>query len=177
MLPSDKALPENTKENLDRKLDHAIEETFPTSDPVSVSVTKGGAIDYESQQQFASDERGSSGRPGHGTAEKLAGQAKESFERAAGSASATAREAYEQGRRYMDAARDRYPEAERYLRESTQTVHQYAAENPLATLLFGVGIGYALAWMFYRSSGRGERVPDYAKTRRGYSPHSPRPGA
>jgi hypothetical protein len=177
MLPSDKALPENTKENLDRKLDHAIEETFPTSDPVSVSVTKGGAIDYESQQQFASDERGRSGRSGQGTAESLAGQAKESFERVAGSASATAREAYEQGRRYVDAARDRYPQAERYVRESSQTVRQYAAENPLVTLLVGVGIGYAIAWMLHSSSERGERVPDYAKTRRGYSPHSTQPRA
>jgi hypothetical protein len=26
--------------NLDKKLDHAIEETFPTSDPVSVKITK-----------------------------------------------------------------------------------------------------------------------------------------
>ena len=33
-------LPENSAENLDRKLDHALEETFPTSDPVSVSITK-----------------------------------------------------------------------------------------------------------------------------------------
>jgi hypothetical protein len=33
-------LPENSKENLDRKLDHAITETFPTSDPVSVKITK-----------------------------------------------------------------------------------------------------------------------------------------
>jgi hypothetical protein len=29
------------------KLDHAIKETFPTSDPVSVTITKGGAIDYD----------------------------------------------------------------------------------------------------------------------------------
>jgi hypothetical protein len=33
-------LPENSIENLDRKLDHALKETFPTSDPVSVSITK-----------------------------------------------------------------------------------------------------------------------------------------
>ena len=45
--PSDAALPENTRENLDRKLDHAMGETFPTSDPVSVTITKGGAIDYD----------------------------------------------------------------------------------------------------------------------------------
>jgi hypothetical protein len=33
-------LRENSKENLDRKLDHGITETFPTSDPVSVKITK-----------------------------------------------------------------------------------------------------------------------------------------
>ncbi len=38
--PPDCDLPENSKENLDARLDHAIEETFPTSDPISVVVTK-----------------------------------------------------------------------------------------------------------------------------------------
>jgi hypothetical protein len=33
-------LPENSKENLDRKLDEGVEETFPASDPVSVKITK-----------------------------------------------------------------------------------------------------------------------------------------
>jgi hypothetical protein len=37
---SDCDLPENSKENLDKKLDHALKETFPTSDPVSVSITR-----------------------------------------------------------------------------------------------------------------------------------------
>ena len=36
----DKQLPENSKENLDRKLDHGVEESFPASDPVSVKITK-----------------------------------------------------------------------------------------------------------------------------------------
>jgi hypothetical protein len=36
----DKKLPENSKKNLDKKLDHALEETFPTSDPISVKITK-----------------------------------------------------------------------------------------------------------------------------------------
>jgi hypothetical protein len=36
----DEKLPENSKKNLDKKLDHALEETFPTSDPVSVKITK-----------------------------------------------------------------------------------------------------------------------------------------
>jgi hypothetical protein len=37
---ADRKLPENSKENLDKKLDNAIEETFPTSDPISVNITK-----------------------------------------------------------------------------------------------------------------------------------------
>jgi hypothetical protein len=36
----DKKLPENSQKSLDKKLDHALEETFPTSDPVSVKITK-----------------------------------------------------------------------------------------------------------------------------------------
>lgn len=38
--PGDHALPENSKENLDEKLDNASEESFPGSDPVSVKITK-----------------------------------------------------------------------------------------------------------------------------------------
>jgi hypothetical protein len=36
----DHKLPENSKANLDEKLDNAVEETFPGSDPVSVKITK-----------------------------------------------------------------------------------------------------------------------------------------
>ena len=36
----DEKLPENSKKNLDEKLDNALEETFPTSDPISVKITK-----------------------------------------------------------------------------------------------------------------------------------------
>jgi hypothetical protein len=59
--PSDAALPENTRENLERKLDHAIEETFPTSDPVSVTITKGGAIDYDEHGPAVPDQGRSPG--------------------------------------------------------------------------------------------------------------------
>lgn len=39
-IRKDRNLPENKQENLGEKLDHAIEETFPASDPVSVTVTR-----------------------------------------------------------------------------------------------------------------------------------------
>jgi hypothetical protein len=43
MPDSANTLSENSKEKLDKKLDRAVEETFPASDPVSMSITKGGA--------------------------------------------------------------------------------------------------------------------------------------
>ena len=36
----DHKLPENSNDNLDAKLDNAVDETFPGSDPVSVKITK-----------------------------------------------------------------------------------------------------------------------------------------
>jgi hypothetical protein len=177
MPTKDNALPENSKENLEQKLDHAIKETFPSSDPVSVSVTKGGAIDYDRQDEAASAARGSLGQEGQSTAENLLGQLRETVASVAGTASEAAGEAYDQGRRYVRSARERYPEAERYYREGTQTVRQYAAD-PLLTLLVGVGIGYVFAWMIHSGgSDEGERVPDYAKTTRGYSAHGAQPRA
>ena len=79
-LSNDTKLPENAKESLDRRLDEAVEETFPTSDPVSVMVTKGGAVDYD--QPAAS-----SASP----AEGLAARAKETLSGVAGTASEAAR--------------------------------------------------------------------------------------
>jgi hypothetical protein len=38
--PDDNKLPENSQKNLDKKLDNAVDETFPGSDPVSVKITK-----------------------------------------------------------------------------------------------------------------------------------------
>lgn len=38
--PEDHKLPENSHENLDEKLDSAMDETFPGSDPVSIKITK-----------------------------------------------------------------------------------------------------------------------------------------
>jgi hypothetical protein len=54
---SDNALSENSKQNLDKKLDLAVEETFPASDPVSMGITKGGAIDYGDEGVSASATR------------------------------------------------------------------------------------------------------------------------
>jgi hypothetical protein len=142
--------PENSKENLDRKLDHAIEETFPTSDPVSVTITKGGAIDYGSPADAAA-----SSAHQEGLAPDLIDRTKETISDLAGSASEAAREAYRQGARYVDELGERYPSAERYYREGTDALRQTATENPMLTLAVGVMIGYALARLVH-GSGSGD---------------------
>src|SRR3712207_2759083 len=126
MPESDKTLPENTKENLDRKLDHAVEETFPTSDPVSVTITKGGAIDYD---QNGNPIKGDQAQVGDGSggdlmghakealgtiaakAPEVVGQARDPLGDAATTVSHIASGAYEQGQRYARQAAERYPQA------------------------------------------------------------------
>jgi ElaB/YqjD/DUF883 family membrane-anchored ribosome-binding protein len=175
--PPDNKLPENSKENLDAKLDHAIEETFPTSDPVSVSITKGGAIDYESQKSPSSAEPGRQNQQDQmGAAESLLDQARDTVSDVMGRASGTAREAYDQGKRYMRQAGERYPEAERYYQEGSRAVGQRVTENPLLSLFVAGAVGYGLAWMIHgHLRGRQEQVPDYARTQRGYVPHRDEP--
>jgi ElaB/YqjD/DUF883 family membrane-anchored ribosome-binding protein len=173
--PPDCDLPENSKANLDAKLDHAIEETFPTSDPVSVSITKGGAIDYE-QQSAALVKPANSRQAEQNTAEQLLDQVREALGDVAGSASKTAHEAYSQGERYVRQARERYPEAERYYQEGHRVVSQQVSESPWVALFLAGAIGYGLAWLIHGGrDGQPERVPDYARTRHGYVPHRAEP--
>ena len=164
MPESDKSLPENSKENLDRKLDHAVKETFPTSDPVSVTITKGGAIDY--------DANGNPVAQGGGSAETLLDQARTTLGGAAASASGLARGAYEQGQRYARQAADRYPEAERLYRQGARAVRDHAPENPLLVALLGAVAGYGIAWMIHHERWRSDddRIPDHARTRTRYAP-------
>jgi hypothetical protein len=169
MANTDNALPENSKESLDRKLDHAIEETFPTSDPVSVTITKGGAVDYDRQEAAPSD---SSSEETQRMAEALLHKARDTIQAAASSASETTREAYKQGQRYARQAAKRYPEAERFYREGSRVVGSRIAQSPLLSILLAGAAGYALAWMIHGNSPRrDERVADYARTKRGYAPH------
>ena len=96
--------PENSKENLDRKLDHAIEETFPTSDPVSVTITKGGAIDYGSRADATalSEQQ-------EGLASDLIDQTKETVGNLAGAATSATRDAYSRGADYVGQLGPRWP--------------------------------------------------------------------
>lgn len=167
MPESDKTLPENSRERLDRKLDHAVEETFPTSDPVSVMITKGGAIDYD---EYGNPASGDPPRGRGDTGDGLLGQAKETLGAAAASASEMARGAYDQGRRYARRASVRYPQAERLYRQGSRAVREYAPENPVLVALLGAVAGYGIAWMIHhgRWRDRADEVPRYARIRERY---------
>ena len=67
--PPDNKLPENSQENLDARLDHAIEETFPTSDPISVTITKGPEPERPDQEA----------QPGQDSTEQVLDQVREAL--------------------------------------------------------------------------------------------------
>ena len=170
MPDTDRTISENSQENLDHKLDHAIKETFPTSDPVSVTITKGGAIDYDEHGVATSGPDGAPLEGRSATAGNLLDEAKDTLSGVAGSASEAVGEVYDRGRQYVREAADQYPEAERYYREGTQAVRKQAAQNPLLTMLVGACFGYAIAWLVHSSSAKEKRVPASAKTRQRYVP-------
>lgn len=186
MPEGDRSLPENSKEKLDRKVDHAVKETFPTSDPVSVTSTKGGAMDYDKDgKPLTSRQAQESGGSGSGLvgqaketlgtiaakAPEVVGQAKDTLSDATTSASDMARAAYEQGQRYARQAAERYPQAERLYRQGSRAVREHAPENPLLVALLGAVVGYGVAWMIHHERWRvrkDEQVPRYTRTREGY---------
>ncbi len=170
--PPDNKLPENSQENLDARLDHAIEETFPTSDPVSVTITKGPEPDRPDQQAGAPTAEEQQSQPEQGSNEHVLDQVREALNDVAGSAAEAVGPVYSQGERYVRQAGERYPQAERYVREGQSLVTRYSAGNPLLSLFMAGAIGYALAWMIHgQRRGRDGDVPDYGRTNRGYAPH------
>ena len=168
--PPDNKLPENSQENLDARLDHAIEETFSTSDPVSVTITKGPEPHRPDQEASSSSADDQQGQPEQGSTEHVLDQVREAFNNVAESATEAAGNVYSQGERYARQLGEQYPEAQRYVREGQSLVARYTTENPLLSLLMAGVIGYAMAWMIHRERrNREPDVPDYSRTDRGYA--------
>ena len=136
-----------------------------TSDPISVTITKGPEPDRPNQEA----------QPGQDSAEQVLDQVREALHDITEQASGRARELYNRGDRYVRQAAEQYPEAERYIRAGEQAVTQRVTESPLLAL-FMVGIaGYALAWLIHGNKrDRKPDVPDYARTHRGYASHRER---
>jgi ElaB/YqjD/DUF883 family membrane-anchored ribosome-binding protein len=171
-LPSDNSLAENSQQNLDARLDHAIEETFPTSDPVSVTITKGPKPDGSDQGNRPSSADGQRNQPEQESTEQILDQVREALHDVADQASGAARDVYSRGEHYARQAREQYPEAERYIRERQRVVTGRVTGNPLLALFMAGVAGYALAWMIHgQRRGRDEHIPEYGRTSRGYAPH------
>jgi ElaB/YqjD/DUF883 family membrane-anchored ribosome-binding protein len=170
--PPDKKLPENSQENLDARLDHAIEETFPTSDPISVTITKGPEPDRPDQEARASSADDQQGQPEQDSTEQVLDQVREALHDVTEQTSGAAREVYNRGEHYVRQAREQYPEAEQYIRAGQRAVTQRVTENPLLALFMAGVAGYALAWLIHgERRDRKPDVPDYDRTGRGYAPH------
>ena len=146
--PPDTQLPENSQENLDTRLDHAIEETFPTSDPISVTITKGPEPERPGQDARASSADDQAPTEQDST-EHLLDQVREALHDVTEQASGTAREVYDRGEQYVRQAREQYPEAERSIRTGQRVVTQRVTENPLLALFMAGVAGYALAWLIH----------------------------
>ena len=172
VCPPDNKLPENSQENLDARLDHAIEETFLTSDPVSVTITKGPEPERPDQGTRSPSPDGQQTQPEQDTTEKVLDQVREALHDVSEQASGALRGAYSQGERYVRQAGEQYPEAERYLRAGQGAVTYRLTENPLLALVMVGVAGYALAWLIHGAKrGQEASVPEHARTRRGYAPH------
>jgi hypothetical protein len=169
--PPDNKLPENSQENLDARLDHAIEETFPTSDPVSVTITKGHEPDRSNQGASASSADEQQGQPEQNSTEQVLDQVREALYDVTGSAAEAAGNVYSRGERYVRQTGKHYPQAERNVRDGQSLVTRHTTANPLLSLFMAGAIGYSLAWMIhgYRR-GRDKHIPDHGRTNRGYAP-------
>ncbi|MBQ0819352.1 hypothetical protein KBI52_03785 [Microvirga sp. HBU67558] len=168
--PPDSKLPENSQEKLDARLDHAIEETFPTSDPVSVTITKGPAPDHSDQETHSSKADDQQGQREQGSTEQVLDQVREALNDISESASEAAGTMYNRGQRYVRQTGEHYPQAQHYVREGQRLVTRYTTGNPLLSLFAAGALGYALAWMIHSERRTQSRhVPDYARTRHGYA--------
>jgi ElaB/YqjD/DUF883 family membrane-anchored ribosome-binding protein len=166
-------LPENSQENLDARLDHAIEETFPTSDPVSVTITKGPEPDHPDREPSSLSAANQQAEPEQGSTEQVLDQVREALSDVADQASGAARDVYNRGEHYARQTRERYSEAERYVREGQRAVTHRVIGNPLLALFMAGVTGYVLGWMIHgERRDRNNNVPDYGRTDRGYAPRS-----
>jgi hypothetical protein len=165
---TDKALPENSQQNLNKKLDGAVEETFPSSDPVSVSITKGGAIEYDHDDDEAETLSTTPSKSGQqGTSESLLTQTKEKLSDVGSTVSKAAHEAYTEGSRYVGGAvGDGAVLPAKHGSSPTAGFRQPAVDTPRRPW---AGL---VAWMIHRTAYGGARgIPDYARTRRVYTPY------
>ena len=115
---SDNSLAENSQEDLDARLDHAIEENFPTSDPISVVVPEKAVPEVPREVAATSSvlSRESQDQAEQSSADELLDDVWETLQDVARTAFGAAREAYRETQDYVRKTGEWYPEAEQHYR-------------------------------------------------------------
>jgi hypothetical protein len=106
------------------------------------------------------------GHPLQEAADRVSHAAQTAYEQVSG----VAQDAYQQGSRVVREQREKYPKAERYLREGTETVREPIRDSPVLAILLAGALGYGLAYLFHarETEQRRSDVPDYARSRTRY---------
>lgn len=137
-----------------RLVDETVDESFPASDPPAWTTTGAKSVAARTESG-STGERRSDPRRGSGPLRGVTEQA--------GHLAEGARRA---GERYLEEARRRLPEAERYYREGRRVVARPVETYPLTAVILAAVVGYGLGWLVhgrptYGTSGRG--APTYGR--------------
>ena len=170
--PPDNNLAENSQENLDARLDHAIEETFPTSDPISVHITAGPEPDRPDQEAPSSSADDHLDQSEQDPTEHLLDQVREALLDVTDSVSGAAARRIRPGQPLCPPSRRTLPAGRAVCSRGPASRDPPGDRNPLLALFMAGVAGYALAWLIHgQRRDRETRVPDYGRTSRGYAPH------
>ena len=136
-----------------RLVDETVDESFPASDPPAWTTTGGKSVAGRTESGSTAGEGRSDQSRGSG---RLGGVAEQASHFAEGARRA--------GERYLEEARRRLPEAERYYREGHRAVARPVETYPLTAVVLAAVIGYGLGWLVhgraaYGSSGRDMPAP------------------
>jgi hypothetical protein len=144
------------KKRQQRYVDDAVDDSFPASDPPAWTTTgaKSVAASCEPDEPAdpSMDESAETGRE-RGSLEQ---------------ASRLVEQAYETGRRYVQDAKQRFPETARRVPQVRRAVAQPVEAYPVTALMLAAAAGFGLAWFIFGSQGgRGSRsLPAYGKRSR-----------
>ena len=130
-----------------RLIDETVDESFPASDPPAWTTTGSKSV----AAKWDADEAGAAtaGTGTQGTSRSDQARGDGSLRAAADRASHLAQDALRTGERYLEEARRRLPEAERYYREGRSAVARPVQAYPLTAVVLAAGVGYGLAWLIH----------------------------
>jgi sporulation protein YlmC with PRC-barrel domain len=120
-------------------------------------------------QSTNAKQAGGNGPEPQGTADptkSLTDQAATTVSDVASSASEIARDAYDQGQRYVRQASERYPQAQSYYQRATETIGHQISGAPVTSLLAVGAVSLGMAWLIGGLNRSQERAPSRTRSRR-----------